>query len=138
MSTIFTKIARGEIPSYKVAENGEFYAFLDINPLAEGHTLVIPRNVEKDYIFDLSKEEYSRLWDFAADVAAAIKKAIPCSRVGVAVLGMEVPHTHIHLVPMRSESDMDFRKPKLSLTSERFREIADSINKEYEAGYENL
>jgi len=132
MSTIFTKIAKGEIPSYKVAENEQYYAFLDINPMAEGHTLVIPKNVEKDYIFDLTKDEYSGLWAFAADVAAAIKKAIPCARVGVAVLGMEVPHTHIHLVPLRTEADLDFRKPKLSLTPERFKEIASSINREYE------
>lgn len=132
MSTIFTKIAKGEIPSWKVAENENYYAFLDINPMAEGHTLVIPRNVEKDYIFDLSSEEYAGLWEFASKVAKAIKNAIPCARVGVAVLGMEVPHTHIHLVPLKTEADMDFRKEKLSLAPERFAEIASAINKEYE------
>lgn len=132
MATIFTKIAKGEIPSYKVAENEDYYAFLDINPMTEGHTLVIPKNVEKDYIFDLSSDEYRGLWDFAAKVAKAIKKAIPCARVGVAVLGMEVPHTHIHLVPLQSEKDMDFRKEKLKLSQERFAEIAGSINKAYE------
>lgn len=132
MATIFTKIAKGEIPSYKVAENEDYYAFLDINPMTEGHTLVIPKNVEKDYIFDLSSSEYQGLWNFAAKVAKAVKKAIPCARVGVAVLGMEVPHTHIHLVPLQSEKDMDFRKEKLKLSAERFKEIAGSINKAYE------
>lgn len=132
MSTIFSKIAAGEIPSYKVAENADYYAFLDINPMAEGHTLVIPRNVEKDYIFDLSSSEYSGLWEFASKVARAQKNAIPCARIGVAVLGMEVPHTHIHLVPLQTEADMDFRKAKLQLSSERFAEIAKAINAEYE------
>lgn len=132
MSTIFTKIAAGEIPSYKVAESPEFYAFLDINPMAEGHTLVIPRNVEKDYIFDLDATTYAGLWEFASKVAAAIKKALPCARVGVAVLGMEVPHTHIHLVPLQTEADMDFRKAKLKLEPERFAQIAAAINAEYE------
>lgn len=132
MATIFTKIAKGEIPSYKVAENDEFYAFLDIAPLAEGHTLVIPKNVEDDYIFNLDDETYMGLCAFAKKVAVAVKAAIPCKRVGVAVLGMEVPHTHIHLVPLNSESDLDFRKEKLRLTEERFKAIADSILKEYE------
>ncbi len=132
MATIFTKIAKGEIPSYKVAENDEFYAFLDIAPLAEGHTLVIPKNVEDDYIFNLDDETYMGLCAFAKKVAAAVKAAVPCKRVGVAVLGMEVPHTHIHLVPLNSESDLDFRKEKLRLTEERFKAIADSILKEYE------
>ncbi len=109
MATIFTKIANGDIPSYKVAENDKFYAFLDINPMAEGHTLVIPKE-EVDYIFDLTSDLYSGLWSFAHDVAKALKSAIPCQRVGVAVLGMEVPHTHIHLVPLQSEKDLDFRK----------------------------
>ena len=127
MATIFSRIAAGEIPSYKVAESEDFYAFLDINPLAEGHTLVIPRMVEADYIFDLDDETYQGLTAFAKKVAVAIKKAIPCKRVGVAVLGMEVPHTHIHLVPLQSESDLDFRKEKKQLTPERFKEIAASI-----------
>ena len=132
MATIFTRIAKGEIPSFKVAEDKDFYAFLDINPLAKGHTLVIPRNVEEDYIFNLDPETYAGLCAFARKVALAIKAAIPCERVGVAVLGMEVPHTHIHLVPLRTEADMDFRKVKLSLTNEEFKQIADSISREYE------
>lgn len=132
MATIFTKIAHGEIPSYKVAESEEFYAFLDINPMVEGHTLVIPKNVENDYIFSLDDRTYLGLCAFAKKVAVAIKAAVPCKRVGVAVLGMEVPHTHIHLVPLQSEQDMDFRKEKLQLSQERFRQIADSIRSEYE------
>lgn len=131
MSTIFTKIASGEIPSYKVAESEDFYAFLDIAPLAQGHTLVIPRKVEKDYIFDLDSQTYSGLCEFARKVALAMKNAIPCQRVGVAVLGMEVPHVHIHLVPMNSEADMDFRKKKLELEPEQFASIAASINAEF-------
>lgn len=131
MSTIFTKIAKGEIPSYKVAENEDFYAFLDISPMAKGHTLVIPKHVEDDYIFNLDSETYMGLCAFARKVAQAIKAARPCKRVGVAVLGMEVPHTHIHLVPLQSEADMDFRKEKLQLTSEEFAEIASSIYQEY-------
>lgn len=138
MATIFTKIAKGEIPSYKVAENDDFYAFLDINPLAEGHTLVIPKNVEDDYIFNLDEATYSGLCAFARKVAVALKKAVPCKRVGVAVLGMEVPHTHIHLVPLNSESDMDFRKEKMQLSSERLSQIAEAILKEYETEHENL
>lgn len=130
--TIFSKIAAGEIPSYKCAENEDFYAFLDISPLAEGHTLVIPRKVEDDYIFNLDPSVYSGLTEFARKVAIAIKAAIPCKRVGVAVLGMEVPHTHIHLVPMQSEADMDFRREKLHPSPERMKEIADSILREYE------
>ena len=132
MATIFTKIANGEIPSYKVAESEEFYAFLDISPLALGHTLVIPKHVEDDYIFNLDEATYEGLWAFARKVALAVKAAIPCKRVGVAVLGMEVPHTHIHLVPLKTEADMDFRKEKLSLTPERFKQIAASIASEYE------
>ena len=134
MPTIFSRIAAGEIPSYKVAENEDYYAFLDINPMAKGHTLVIPRRVEKDYVFDLTEEEYAGLWAFASKVAKALKKAVPCARVGVAVLGMEVPHTHILLVPLQSEADMDFRKPKLKLSEEEFKAVAEAIRKEYEAG----
>lgn len=132
MATIFTKIAKGEIPSYKCAENDDFYAFLDISPLAEGHTLVIPKNVEDDYIFNLDDETYEGLWAFARKVAVALKKAVPCKRVGVAVLGMEVPHTHIHLVPLQTEGDMDFRKAKLQLEPSRMQEIANNIFAEYE------
>lgn len=132
MPTIFTRIAKGEIPSWKVAETDDYYAFLDINPMTEGHTLVIPKNIEKDYIFDLPEKEYAGLWQFASKVAVALKNAVPCARVGVAVLGMEVPHTHIHLVPLQTEGDMDFRNEKLSLTPERFAQIAKAINDEYE------
>ena len=131
MSTIFTKIAKGEIPSYKVAESEEYYAFLDIAPMAKGHTLVIPKNVEDDYIFNLDENTYMGLCAFARKVAQAVKAAVPCQRVGVAVLGMEVPHTHIHLVPLQTEGDMDFRKKKLELSQEEFAEIADSIYNEY-------
>ena len=130
--TIVTKIAKGEIPSYKVAENEEFYAFLDISPLAKGHTLVIPKNVEDDYIFHLAPDTYQRLWAFAREVALAIKAAVPCKRVGVAVLGMEVPHTHIHLVPLQSEGDLDFRKEHLKPTSEEQAATAAAILAEYE------
>ena len=131
MATIFTRIAKGEIPSYKVAENDDFYAFLDIAPMAKGHTLVIPKHVEDDYIFNLENETYMGLCAFAKKVAQALKAAVPCQRVGVAVLGMEVPHTHIHLVPLQTEGDMDFRKKKLELSQEEFAEIAASIYNEY-------
>ena len=130
--TIFTKIAKGEIPSYKVAENDRFYAFLDINPLAEGHTLVIPKDVEDDYSFRLGPETYEGLWAFARKVAVAMKAAIPCKRIGVAVLGMEVPHTHIHLVPLQSEADMDFRKVRPEVSDSRKAELAAAILSEYE------
>ena len=131
MATIFTRIADGEIPSYKVAENEDYYAFLDIAPMAKGHTLVIPKNTEEDYIFNLEDDTYSGLCSFAKKVAQAIKAAVPCKRVGVAVLGMEVPHTHIHLVPLQSEGDMDFRKKKLELSPVEFSEIAAAIYEEY-------
>ena len=131
MSTIFTKIANGEIPSYKVAENEDYYAFLDIAPMAKGHTLVIPKKTEEDYIFNLDQNTYAGLCEFARKVAKAIEAAVPCKRVGVAVLGMEVPHTHIHLVPLNTEADMDFRKKKLELSQEEFTEIASSIWNEY-------
>lgn len=126
MASIFSLIAAGQIPSYKVAEDENYYAFLDINPLAKGHTLVIPKK-EVDYIFDLDDETYAGLCTFAKKVAVALKKAIPCKRVGVAVLGMEVPHTHIHLVPLQTEADLDFRKKKLELTPEEFKETASKI-----------
>lgn len=132
MATLFTRIANGEIPSYKVAENEDYYAFLDISPLAEGHTLVIPKKVEDDYIFNLSPEVYEGLWAFARKVAVAIKAAVPCRRVGVAVLGMEVPHTHIHLVPLQTEGDLDFRKKRPDVSDERKAEIAKAILSEYE------
>lgn len=129
MSTIFSKIAAGEIPSYKVAEDDRYFAFLDINPVAEGHTLVIPKK-EEDYIFNLSDEDYSGLQLFAKRVAKALGKAMPCKRVGVAVMGLEVPHAHIHLIPINKESDMNFFGEKLKLSPERMQQIADSIAKE--------
>ena len=128
--SIFTKIAEGEIPSYKCAENEEFYAFLDINPLVKGHTLVIPRR-EVDYIFEMEDDELARFQVFAKKVAVAIKSALPCVKVGQAVLGLEVPHAHIHLVPMQSEKDMNFSNPKLQLSSEEMAAIADKIYKEF-------
>ncbi|MBE6293221.1 MAG: HIT family protein [Bacteroidaceae bacterium] len=129
MATIFSRIVAGEIPSYKVAEDEQFYAFLDINPLAKGHTLVIPKR-EVDYIFDLDDEEIAAMQVFAKKVACAIKRAFPCIKVGQAVLGLEVPHAHIHLVPMQSERDMLFTNPKLQLTPEEFSEIANKIKNE--------
>ena len=128
--SIFTKIAEGEIPSYKCAENEEFYAFLDINPLVKGHTLVIPRR-EVDYIFDMEDDELARFQVFAKKVAVAIKSAFPCVKVGQAVLGLEVPHAHIHLVPMQSEKDMNSSNPKLQLSSEEMAAIADKRYKEF-------
>lgn len=126
MSSIFTKIVNGEIPCFKVAENDEFLAFLDIFPLAEGHTLVIPKR-ETDYIFDIETEEYARFWQFAQKVAKAQKKVIVCQRIGVAVVGLEVPHAHIHLIPINGVQDINFSKPKLSLAKEEMQEIANSI-----------
>ena len=130
MATIFSKIAAGEIPSYKCAENEEFYAFLDINPIVKGHTLCIPRR-EVDYIFDMEDDEIARFQVFAKKVATAIKKAFPCIKVGEAVLGLEVPHAHIHLIPMQSEKDMIFSNPKLKLTDEEFKAAADTIYAEF-------
>lgn len=129
MATIFSKIVAGEIPSYKVAEDEQFYAFLDINPLAKGHTLVIPKR-EVDYFFDLEDDEIAAMQVFAKRVATAIKRAFPCIKVGQAVLGLEVPHAHIHLVPMQSERDMLFTNPKLKLSVEEFKEIANKIGQE--------
>ena len=130
MAGIFAKIAAGEIPSYKCAENEKFYAFLDINPLVKGHTLVIPRR--EDYIFDLDDNELAEMTVFAKKVARAIKTVFPCRKVGMAVLGLEVPHAHIHLVPMRSEKDMVFSNPKLKLDKDEFESIAKSIREEFE------
>ncbi len=132
MATIFTRIANGEIPSWKVAESEDYYAFLDISPLTKGHTLVIPKKVEDDYIFHLDEETYVGLWAFARKVAVALKAAVPCQRIGVAVLGMEVPHTHIHLVPLQTEGDLNFRKERPVVTPEEQKAIAESILKEYE------
>ena len=123
---IFSKIAAGEIPSYKCAANDEFYAFLDINPLAQGHTLVIPRR-EVDYIFDMDDDELARFELFAKRVARALKKAFPCRKVAQVVLGLEVPHAHIHLIPMNSEADVDFRREKMQLAPEVMQQTADKI-----------
>ena len=130
MSTIFSKIVKGEIPAYKVAENEDFLAFLDINPLAKGHTLVIPKK-EIDYIFDMEDDWYCEFQLFAKRVAHAIKQVIPCGKIGVAVIGLEVAHAHIHLVPINSIYDIDFGKPKLKLTSEELAEIATAISKHF-------
>ncbi len=127
MPSIFTRIVEGEIPCYKVAEEERFLAFLDINPLARGHTLVIPKE-ETDYLFDLEDDLLADLWVFAKKVARAIDRAIPCERVGVAVIGLEVPHAHIHLVPINGIYDIDFSKPKLKLTHEEFEQTAREIS----------
>lgn len=126
MATIFTRIINGEIPSYNVAEDENYYAFLDINPMAEGHTLVVPKQ-ETDYIFDLDPETLGGMMRFAQKVAKRMDETLDCKRVAVVVLGLEVPHAHIHLIPLNSESDIDFRKPKLKLTPEEFEAIAAKI-----------
>ena len=131
MASIFSRIVAGEIPCYKVAEDENYFAFLDISPVAKGHTLVIPKQ-EVDYIFDLDDETYGGLTRFAKRVAKAIEKAIPCKRVGVAVMGLEVPHTHIHLVPINKEADMNFFRDKLSLESTEMQAIAEAIAREME------
>ncbi len=127
---IFSKIAAGEIPSYKCAESDKFYAFLDINPVAKGHTLVIPRR-EVDYIFDMDDDELAEYQVFAKRVATALKKAFPCKKVAQVVLGLEVPHAHIHLIPMNSEADVDFRREKLKLSSEDMASIAEAIRNNF-------
>ena len=127
MATIFSRIIAGEIPSYKVAENEQFYAFLDINPLVKGHTLVVPRR-EVDYVFDLEDDEVAAMHVFAKGVALAIQQAFPCKKVGEAVIGLEVPHAHIHLIPIQNESDMLFSNPKLKLSGDEFVAIAKKIN----------
>jgi len=126
MASIFTKIVNGEIPCYKVAENDHYFAFLDINPLHKGHTLVIPK-MEVDYLFDLPEQVYEGLFKFSRTIALAIEKTINCKRIGVAVLGLEVPHAHIHLVPINSVHDIDFKKTRVELTKEQFTEIAAQI-----------
>jgi len=127
MSSIFTKIVQGEIPSYKIVEDDRFYAFLDIRPIQRGHTLVIPKR-EVDYLFDLPAEEVGALFMFAQRVALAIEQVVPCKRVGVAVLGMEVPHAHIHLVPLTHERDLNFSAPAYAMTPEAFTELAQQIS----------
>ena len=129
MASIFSKIAAGEIPSYKCAEDENYYAFLDINPVNVGHTLVIPKH-EVNYIFDLESEEYAGLWQFAKKVAKAMKAVIPCERIGVAVLGLEVPHCHIHLIPIKTEGDMNFRNKK-EVPAEKMAEIAQNVLAEF-------
>ncbi len=128
--TIFSRIVAGEIPSYKCAESDKFYAFLDISPLAKGHTLVIPKR-EVDYIFDMDDEEIAEFQVFAKKVAKALKSAFPCRKVAQVVLGLEVPHAHIHLIPMQSEADVDFRKEHLKLEAEEMQAIADKIRAEF-------
>ena len=129
MASIFSKIVAGDIPAYKVAESNEFLAFLDIAPLAEGHLLVIPKK-EVDNLFDLDDETYTGLMIFTKIVATAMKKAIPCNRIGVTVIGLEVPHAHIHLIPINGVNDMNFTRPKLKFTPEQFQAIADKINEQ--------
>jgi histidine triad (HIT) family protein len=126
MATIFTKIIKGEIPCYKIAEDESYFAFLDINPLKAGHTLVVPKK-ETDYFFDLDDDQLKGIIVFSKKVAAAIKAAFPCNRIGIAILGLDVPHAHIHLVPMDSMEDINFRKPKLKFTTEEFQAIAKKI-----------
>ena len=126
MASIFTKIISGEISSFKVAENENFLAFLDISPIAKGHVLVIPKR-ETDYLFDISKDEYSELWKFAQQVAKAMDKVLDCNRIGVAVIGLEVPHAHIHLVPLNNVSDINFERPKLSFSEEEMNTVAQMI-----------
>ena len=126
MATIFSRIINGEIPCYKIAENDKFFAFLDINPVQKGHTLVVPKK-EVDYIFDIDDNDIQKMMLFAKQVAVKIKEAIPCTKVGVAVIGLEVPHAHIHLVPMQNEGDLDFKRPKLQLEKEEFEEIQKKI-----------
>lgn len=127
MESIFTKIIRGDIPSYKIAEDDKYYAFLDINPLAKGHTLVVPKS-ETDYIFDMPDEDLAGMFVFAKKIAKAIEQVVPCKKVGIAVLGLEVSHAHIHLVPINSVFDIDFKQPKMQFTKEEFEATAASIN----------
>ena len=130
METIFTKIIKGEIPSYKVAENDKFYSFLDISPLAKGHTLVVPK-IQNDYIFNLDDTTLAEMMVFAKKVALAVEKACPCKRIGVAVIGLDVPHTHIHLVPINNVGDLDFKKERVKLTEEEFKQTAAAIAAEF-------
>jgi len=129
--TVFSRIIAGEIPSYKVAESPDFYAFLDINPIAKGHVLVVPKK-EEDYLFDLDDKTLGNMMIFSKRVAKALKKAIPCKRIGITVIGLEVPHAHIHLVPITKESDIYFNNPKQTLTLEEFKEIASAIAEKFE------
>ena len=131
MPSIFTRIVKGEIPCYKIAEDDNFFAFLDINPLKKGHTLVIPKE-EVDYIFDLEKDTLANMMKFSQKIALAIEKIVPCNRIGVVVLGLEVPHAHIHLIPIDSEADVRFSNRRVRLTEDEFKDIAARISKEIE------
>ena len=130
MATIFSRIIQGEIPCYKIVENDKFFAFLDINPVSKGHTLVVPKK-EVDYIFTLGDEELGEMMVFAKKVAAAVEKAMPCKRIGVAVIGLEVPHAHIHLIPIVEEGDMDFKKEHVHLTNDEFLDIQKRIVEQF-------
>jgi len=130
MASIFTRIVNGEIPCYKIAEDENYLAFLDVSPLAKGHTLVVPK-AEVDYIFDIEDEHHKDLWNFAKKVAQALKKAVPCKRIGIAVIGLEVPHAHIHLIPMNKVSDMNFASPKLSFPASEMEETAQKIRSQF-------
>ncbi|MEO8085566.1 MAG: HIT family protein [Bacteroidota bacterium] len=130
MATIFSKIISGEIPSYKIAETNSCYAFLDVSPLAKGHTLVVPKQ-EVDYIFDMDDAMHTELWQFARQVSKAVKAAVPCKRIGVAVIGLEVPHAHIHLIPMNRVSDMNFAMPKLSFSKDEMEATAEAIRRQF-------
>lgn len=127
MSSIFTKIINGDIPCYKIAEDDHYFAFLDINPMSKGHTLVVPK-IEVDYIFDLSDETYQGLMTFSKKVGAAIEKVVPCNRIGLMVFGLEVPHAHLHLIPINEAIDMSITKPKLKLSTEEFEKMAEQIS----------
>ena len=133
MASIFTKIVNGEIPSHRVAETNDFLAFLDVNPLVEGHVLVIPKK-EVDYIFDLDDETYAGLMIFSKIVAAGVKKAVPCLRIGVAVVGLEVPHTHVHLVPLNQMDDINFSRKKLKPSQEELKQVAEKIREAIQIG----
>ena len=133
MASIFSRIINGEIPCYKIAEDEKCFAFLDISPLAKGHTLVVPKK-ETDYIFDIAYEEYKYLWNYAKYVAQAVKVAIPCKRIAVAVIGLEVPHAHIHLIPMNKVSDMNFANPKLKIADNEMLDIAERIRSAFQKG----
>ena len=128
MASIFTKIIKGEISSYKIAETEDYYAFLDISPLAPGHTLVVPK-IEIDYIFNLDDKLYSGLWSFAKNISEAIEKSVPCKRIGIAVIGLEVPHVHIHLIPINRVDDINFSRPKIKMNDEQFATVAEKIRK---------
>ena len=134
MDSIFTRIINGKIPCYKIAEDEKCFAFLDISPLAKGHTLVVPK-IETDYIFDIADDEHKYLWNYAKYVAHAVKAAIPCKRIGIAVIGLEVPHAHIHLIPMNKVSDMNFANPKLKVADNEMLEIAERIRSSFQKGF---